>query len=197
MKALNTLKKIIVSDSRVKLLQELFYVPTEMYYVRELTRATGEKLNSVRRELKNLESAGLLKSEWRGNKLFYRANIESPLFQDVLSMILKTKGLGKHVIDARHKLGKIKFAFFTGRYARNTQTDKEMIDLLVVGEVIFPEIGALVRQEEKKRKKEINYTVMKQDDFRFRKEKKDPFLIDILTQGRIMIIGDDQQMADY
>lgn len=197
MKPLNTLENIIVSKSRVKLLQELFYLPGEMYYIRQLTRMTGEKINSIRRELKNLDQADVVKSEWRANKRFYWANKDNDLFEDILKMILKTKGLGKQLINKQHQVGKIKFTFMSTQLAWNLAPIDEKIDLFVVGKVVLPELGVLVRAEEKRRDREINYTVMEKDEFKFRKEKKDPFLIDILMQGRVMLIGQEHKMLTY
>jgi hypothetical protein len=197
MKPLNTLENIIVSGSRIKLLQELFYLPGEMYYIRQLTRMTDEKINSVRRELKNLDKADVVNSEWRANKRFYWANKDNDLFEDILGLVLKTKGIGKQLIDKRHQVGKIKFAFMASQLALNQEPKDEKIDLFVVGKVVLPELGVLVRAEEKRRDREINYTVMEKDEFKFRKDKKDPFITDILMQGRFMLIGQEHKMVSY
>lgn len=197
MKPFNSLKKIIISESRIKLLQELFYLPGEMYYIRQLTRMTNEKINSVRRELKNLDQADIANSEWRANKRFYWANQNNDLFEDILRLVLKTRGLGKQLIDKQHQIGKIKFAFISSQLALNLKPKDKKIDLFVVGKVVLPELGVLVRAEEKVREREINYSVMEREEFQFRKEKQDPFLHNILTQGRIMLIGQDHKMLNY
>jgi hypothetical protein len=198
MKPVNSLKKIIISNSRIKLLQVLLYQPNEMFYIRQLTRKTKEKLNSVRRELLNLEEAGILKSEWRGNKLFYWADTSHALFEELLAIVLKTKGLGREIIANRHKLGKLKFVVFSGRFARNLPKEKkDEIDVLVVGGVVLPELGVLIREEEEKRGREINYTVMDTKEFQYRKKNRDPFLTQIMLQSRVMIVGDELTMVEY
>ena len=197
MKPTNSLKKIIVSGSRIKLLQILFHRPGEMYYIRQLTRLSGEKINAVRRELRNLEVAGVLESEWRGNKLFYWVNKKHCFFQEILSLSLKTNGLGKEIIKNKQRLGKIKFVLFSGKFAREMEHTKDEVDILVIGKVVLPELGALIREEEKKRGHEINYSVMEENEFRFRKTNRDPFLLQVLLQSRVMIVGDEQEMIDY
>ena len=112
-------------------------------------------------------------------------------------MVLKTKGLGREIIKNRQRLGKIKFVVFSGKFARNLPRGKDEVDLLVVGRVVLPELGALVRKEEERRQREINYTVMDEKQFRFRKKNRDPFLTQILLQGRVMIIGDEQKLIDF
>ena len=197
MKPANSLKRIIVSNSRVKLLQILFHRPDEMYYVRQLTRLTGEKINAVRRELKNLHAGGIFGSEWRGNKLFYWVDKKHVFFQEILGLALKTSGLGKEMIDGKQGLGKIKFVVFSGKFARGEKADKDEVDILVVGKVVLPELGALIREEEEKRGREINYSVMEENEFKFRKNNRDPFLVQFLLQGRVMIVGDEQDMVQY
>lgn len=199
MKPHNVLKRIIISKTRLKLLQTFYYSLGEIFYIRQLTRMTDEKLNSVRRELQNLKEAGILESEWRGNKLFYRVNEKNPLFQEILSIVLKTKGLGRDLLKYQQRLGKVKFVLFSGKFLRRAKgkAKNEEIDLLVVGKVVLPELGALVRQEEKVKKIEINYTVMSEEDFSFRKKNRDPFLIRLLLQARVMIIGSQQELVDF
>ena len=190
-------EKIVVSQTRAKLLRQLFYLPNESYYVRQLVRLTGEGLNSVRRELANLEAAEIIKSEWRGNRLFYWVNQHHPFFQEWLALILKIEGLGAAIIKNRQRLGRIKFVVFSGRFARNLPHGPDEVDLLVVGKVVLPELGVLVREEEQRRQREINYTVMPESEFRFRKRNRDPFVTQVLLQSRIMIIGDEQQLIDF
>lgn len=197
MNPFNSLKKIIVSKTRIKLLQILFYQAGEMYYVRQLARLSGEKLNSVRRELENLKESGIFESEWRANKLFYWVNQKHDFFQEILSLVLKTKGLGMDLIKNKQRLGKIKFAIFSGKFSRNLPREEEEIDILLVGKVVLPELGLLIKEEEKIRKREVNYTVIDEKEFSFRKKNRDPFIIQILLQGRIMIIGDEQEMIEY
>lgn len=199
MKSVDSLKKIFVSGSRLKLLKILFYFPGETYYIRQLVRLTGEEINSVRRELKNLREAGVLTSEKRANKIFYQVNSKYQFFQELLSIVLKVEGLGKEIIKNRQRLGQIKFVVFSFDFARNLlrkDGENDKVDFLIIGSVVLPELGALVREEEKKRGREINYTVIDESDFRFRRQNRDPFLINFLLQGKVMIIGDERELAE-
>jgi len=199
MKPINSLKKIIISNCRIKLLQVLFNSPKETFYIRQLTRLTEEKLNSVRRELENLKEAGILLSEPRGNKIFYWVNSKHVFFEEILSFVIKTSGLGHQLIKNRQRLGAIKFVMFSGRFARGLKKPdgSQDVDILVVGKVVLPELTALIKAEEEKRGEEINYTVMTEDDFKFRKNNRDPFLIQVMLSARIMVIGDEQDLVDF
>lgn len=197
MNLFNSLKKLVISSARIRLLKVIFSSPDKIFYVRELAKLSGEELSAVRRELENLKVAEILASERRANKIFYWANNKHPLFQDVLSIILKIEGLGKELIENRQRLGKIKFILFSGHFTRNLSRIDDEVDILVVGRVVLPELGALIRKEETRRGKEINYTVMESKEFRFRKKNRDPFLLQILLRGGVMIIGDAVELIDY
>lgn len=190
------LSDFLVSKVRVKLLKVLLEDPTEMYHVRELVRRTNEEINAVRRELSRMEEAGMVKKEKRGNRLYYWFNKEYSFFEELLRLVCKTTGLGMAIRKNRGKLGKISFVMFSGEFVRHAERkNNEQVDVLVVGDIVLPELATLIRQEEKKRGKEVNYTPMSKEEFDFRKSRRDPFLLGILTGSRIMIIGDEKDFV--
>jgi hypothetical protein len=83
---------------------------------------------------------------------------------------------------------------FSGRFLRRIKKAPDEVDLLVVGNVVLPELALLVREEEKRLATEINYTVMTEEEFDFRKKKRDPFILSILSGSRVMLIGDEELM---
>ncbi len=189
------LKNLIVSKVRIKILQTFFDQSGQIYYVRELVRMTGEEINAVRRELANLEKMGILKKEARGNRLYYDLNKQHILYGDLISMMHKTVGIGKDLVKKKSQLGKISLAMLSGRFARRLDTLEGGVDLLVVGEIDLVKLGHLVQEEEKRLKREINYTVMTKNEFNFRKKRRDPFLSGILLGSRVMIIGDEEDLV--
>ena len=85
---------------------------------------------------------------------------------------------------------------FSGKFARRIrERGDDEVDILVVGDIVLPELAALVRVEETKRGYEINYTVMSRDEYDFRKKRRDPFLSSILSKSRIMVIGDEEDLV--
>ena len=61
--------------------------------------------------------------------------------------------------------------------------------------IVLPELGQIVRREEVRRETEINYTVMTEEEFEFRKRRRDPFITDIVKGARLMIIGDEAELV--
>jgi len=189
-----SLGRIIVSNTRFKLLKLFFSQPQESFYVREVSRLCEEELNSVRRELNNLRKAGILLSERRGNRLFFSTDAGFPFFQILLELIAKVSGLGGQLIRSRTKLGEIKFIIFSGRFLR-WEENKGEVDFLIVGKAILPEIGSLVVKEEEKRGREINYAVMNLEELKLRKTSRDPFLLNILINNPVVVYGDEAELA--
>jgi predicted nucleotidyltransferase len=189
------LNDLIISKVRVKLLQIFFGNPGQIYHVRDLVRQTHEEINAVRRELAHLERIGLLKREPRANRVYYSSRKDYPLYFDLLELVAKTTGLGGNVLKNKVKLGRIKFAMLSGRFARGEPSGQDHVDLLVVGAIVLPELAAIVRETEHKRGAEINYTVMTEEEYVFRKTRRDPFLLSILEGSRIMIIGDEEELV--
>ena len=163
---------LITSKSRVKLLNVFLSVPSEMYHVRELVRRTNDEINAVRRELQLLEKKGILIKEPRANRVYYSLSKNYPFYFDLLQMGIKTIGLGYEILKNRAKLGRIKYTMFSGRFAKRVKKESE----------------------EKRLGTEINYTAMSDEEFEFRKKKRDPFIYSILVKSRVMLIGDEESM---
>lgn len=190
------LADFIVSRVRVKILQLFFLSPGKIFHVRDIVRRTDEEINAVRRELAHLEKVGLMNKERRANRLFYALRRDYSLYFDLLELIVKTSGLGGNILKNKVKLGRIKFAMISGKFARGLPRNGNDVDLLVVGKVVIPELSQIVRQEETRRESELNYTVMTEEEFDFRKKRRDPFVLDVLKGSRIMIIGDEEELVN-
>lgn len=185
---------LITSKTRIKLLNLFLTQPHDMYHVRECVRRTEEEINAVRRELLSLEKKGVLQKEQRANRVYYSLNKDYPFYFDLLKIGAKTIGLGQQILENKPKLGKIKYAMFSGKFVRRVKENPEDVDLIIVGTVVLPELAILVRNEEVRLGTEINYTAMTEEEFKFRKQRNDPFLVNILSGSRVMIIGDEEGM---
>ncbi len=188
------LKDLITSKVRIKLLDLFFAKPHEIYHVRELVRQTREEINAIRRELTHLESSGLVKKEPRGNRIYYWVNKNYPLFVELLTIVAKETGLGEEIIKNKNRIGKILFCLFSRKFVEYRERKEDEVDILVVGNIVLAELAVLIKAEEERRNKEINYTVMTEEEFNFRKKRRDPFLLSILESGKVMIIGDEENL---
>lgn len=188
------LRDLITSKTRVKLLLLFLDNLPEMYHVREIVRRVDEEINAVRRELILLEKKGILQREPRANRVYYYLDKNYPFYYDLIKLHAKTSGLGADIIKNRVKLGKVKFAMLSGKFVRKIRENPEDVDLLIVGTIVIPELTLVVKQEEARRGEEINYTVMTEEEFVFRKKRLDPFITSIISGSRVMLIGDEESM---
>lgn len=189
---------LIISRVRVKMLGLFLSHPGKIFHVRDIVRRVGEEINAVRRELAHMEKRGLVIKEARANRLFYTFRKDYPLYFELMELVGKTVGLGWDIHKQKAKLGKIKFAMLSGRFLRALpRKNPNDVDLLVVGAVVLPELAQIVKAEEAKRGRELNYTVMTEEEFVFRKRRRDPFVIGILTGSRTMIVGDEEELVEY
>lgn len=196
MKAKGALKRLFVSSTRQKLINTFFYNPKEIFYVRQLVRLVDEEINSVRRELENLKAADIISSEWRGNRLYYWTNPQNPIYYDLLILANKTSGLGNLLQEKKPKIGTIQLLFYSNYFITSQSPQPDHIDLIIVGKVSLKVINSLIKQEEEKRGREINYMVMDRAEFQMRKSKRDPFLVDFFLGSPVVIIGNPNQMVN-
>jgi len=193
---MTSLQDFMISRVRVKMVELFFTNPDEMYYVRQITRKIKEEINAVRRELDKMLGYGLLRSEQRGNRLYYYLNKRYLYFQEIQQMVAKSTGLGKKIKKLRRKLGTLEFVMFSGRFVRGLAPRQNEVDVLVIGEVVLPELEALIKAEEEKIDREIRVAVFEKQEFDFRKTRRDPFIMDVLYGSRVMVIGNEDDFVD-
>ena len=193
---MNSLQDFMISKVRVKMMELFFTNIEEMYYVREITREIKEEINAVRRELDRMLNAGILRSEQRGNRLYYSLNKKYLFYQELQQMITKNTGIGNKIRKARRKLGSVSFVMFSGRFIKGLAPRQNEVDFLVVGDIVLPELEEIVKFEQKRIGREINYAVFSDDEFEFRKTRRDPFVMDVLYGSRVMVIGSEDDFVE-
>lgn len=189
------LEELFVSRVRVKILQLFLSSSEQLFHVREIVRRVSEEINAVRRELGRMEKYGMVSSEWRANRRLYKFRKDYVYYRELLSLVAKSVGLGGAIIKNRAKLGRIKFAFISTRFFKGIPNTDE-VDVLVVGQVVLPELQALIADEQAKRENEINYSFMDEPEFHFRVKRRDPFILRVLIQSKIMLIGDEEELLE-
>lgn len=190
------LEELFVSRVRVKILQLFLTSPEELLHVREIVRRVSEEINAVRRELARMEKFGMVSSEWRANRRLYRFKKEYIFYKELLGLVSKTSGLGGNIVKGKLKLGKIKYAFLSTRFLKGGKAGAEDVDLLIVGQIVLPELQAIVADEQAKREAEINYSYMDEAEFQFRVRRRDPFILRVLIQPKVMLIGDEEELLE-
>lgn len=193
------IEQLFGSKTRVKLLNLFYGNPNRSFYVREITRKIDEQINSVRRELANLLSIGIISSDNTNNRLYYEVN-QTYEYYEALSAIFggnkPTTGVAKkqsktgsttgNAQDQTFKvLGNVDLALYTGQFTRDETSGT---DILIVGDVNQTKISKFIAELESKEGKELRYTVMSPGDFSYRQQVKDRFLSNILSAKKQVLL---------
>ena len=188
------LDHIIPSKARRKILGLFYQNPNGSFYLRKIVRDIGEEVNAVKRELDILSQAKLLHKEKRLNKIFYTLNKSFIFYDEFLRIFAKSSFLAELIFKNLSKIGKIKFIVISTKYVKQTQIKDDEIYLLIVGIIVVPEVAAIVSAAEKQFGREVNYTVMAEEEFSFRKKNNDPFIWRFLKQPKVMLVGTEDDL---
>ena len=173
----------------------LFTHPDERYFVRQLTTLVEEDSTNVSRELARLEKTGILISTTEGKQKYYQANRQSPLFNELHGLMLKTVGVADIIKKALEpRMVDIKLAFIFGSVAKRAENRFSDIDLLVVGDITFGEVVDLISAAEGALNRELNPVVYTLAEFNKRLSENHYFISDILSGNKIFVVGDENEL---
>lgn len=185
---------IIPSKTRVKILELFFHHPAENYYLRRVVREIDTEVNAVKRELDILEGEKVLTKERRLNKVFYTLNNRYVFYDEFLRIFTKTDQLARLIYKNASKLGKVKFVAISTKFSKRLPIKEDEVYLILIGTIVVPEIAGIIAEVEKEFGREINYSVMNEEEFVFRKKNNDPFIWRFLKQPKVMLIGSEDEL---
>lgn len=193
------ISKLFGSKTRAKILNLLFDNTDKSYYIREITRVIDEQINSVRRELSNLESIGVVKNETFDNKVYYSANMKHPYAHALHEIFSKKVNLSKDK-DVKES-GWEEYVKPVQRYLAammltNRLPGQEGIDLLIIGDDKTKKLTHWAELVEKKMGRPINYVIFSIEDFLYRKSVRDRFVLDILEMEVSELIDPDKLIKE-
>ena len=184
-------EKLFGSKTRAKLLGLFFSNPSKSFYIREMTRVIDEQINSVRRELSNLESIGVIKNESFDNKVYYSANSKHPFCHPLTEIFSKKLDLGRdHDIKEStwEEYTRPVKNYLSGLVVVNRLPGQDGLDLLIIGNDRTKKLTHWAEVVEKKQGKMINYAILTPEDFSYRRSVKDRFIEDVFEMEIIEII---------
>lgn len=188
-------EQLFGSKTRVKLLQLFYSNPGRSFYVREITRKIDEQINSVRRELANLLSIGIISSDTNNNRLYYEVNQDyeyhTPLAAIFGGGVMSTPTAPAADLQATSikTLGNVRLAFYTGQFTRDETSGT---DLLLVGDINQAKLSKFIADLEKQEGKELRFTVMAPPEFKYRQQVNDRFLTLALAAKKQVLIDKDK-----
>ena len=183
-----------LTKNRAELLRLFFTSPEQSFYMQEIGRILGKKPGNFQRVLNNMEQEGILTSERKANARYFKVNKEYPLYDEYKNIIFKTVGVAGSIKEVLQKEGRVDYAFIYGSYAKAKEGYLSDIDLIVVGKCNEDELIKNLDCLEDVLKREINYKLYSPGDFKKEIRQKEPFLLNILQDKKVMLIGDENDL---
>ncbi len=182
------------SRVRAEIFRLLFGPGERELHLREMQRQAGLSLGTIRQDLQKLAELDLVTSRRDGNRLYYRANTDHPLYPEIHGLVLKTAGLVDIFRSVLDREG-VKAAFVFGSLADSREKAGSDVDLMVVGAVGLRSLSSWLAGIAEQIGREVNPLTMTVEEFRRRKETGDHFLSNVLESPKLFIIGSENDLA--
>jgi len=192
---MGTLSDILSSRVRAEIFRLLFGLDEKEVHLREMERQASLSLGTIRQDLQKLVKLDLVMTRRDGNRLYYRANTEHPLYQDIRKLVLKTAGLVEIFKSVLDREG-VEVAFVFGSLARNREKAASDVDLMVIGTIGLRPLSSWLSGVSEQIGREINPHTLTAEEFRRRKKKGDHFLSNVLESPKIFIVGNENDLAE-
>jgi len=192
---MNSLGLLFLSEIRAELFRVLWGIGAKRMYRAEIVGQVDFAASSIEEELAKLVKLELLVTTMDGNRRYYEANLEHPLYPELRSIVLKTVGLRDVLVKAL-PADRILFAFVFGSLAAQTATAASDVDLMIIGEASHRQLASALRAAGETLSREINPHFFSVDEFVARTAAGDHFLSDVLAKPKLFIIGDEHEFTD-
>ena len=188
------LPNLLSSKVRQKLFRLYFSQTNRRYYLRELERLLDEPVGNIRRELLRWSKAGLFLREKVGNLTYYSLNKSFPLYEELKAIVSKTIGIEYILKEGLKGIESIVVSIIYGSVASGEDTGDSDIVVFLIGNPDMDELVNNVQEMEKELGREINYVLYTPEEFKRKKEARNIFIIDVLRNPKVFIIGEDHDL---
>ena len=192
---MNLLAQILSSQVRAEIFRLLFNDHKSSIHLRDLQRQSGLSIGTIQKEMAHLKKLDLVTSERDGNRLYYSANTDHPLFEEISGLVEKTSGIAEQIKTALRSIKGIECAFIFGSYAKGEEKSHSDIDLIVIGTVGLRTLSSVFKTVTDKTGREINPHIYSIKSWTEKLKKKDHFIKSIQTEKKIFLIGDENVIS--
>lgn len=182
--------------ARGEIIQLLFTDPEVSLHLRDLARHSGLALGTIQGEVANLKEAELLLEQRDGNRLYFRANRNNPLFAELQSIARKTSGIPEEITRTLTPLKGIEFAFIYGSFARHEAKSESDIDLFVIGTIGLRELASPLRKLSQTLNREVNTSTYSKSSYIEILKEGDAFIQSVKSSPKLWIIGTESEFGN-
>jgi DNA-binding transcriptional ArsR family regulator len=168
----------------------------QWWYMSDLAAHLGRTPSSLQRELASLTGAGVLESRVEGNRVYYRANSESPFFAELKGLLTKTLGVVEVLREALAPLSDdIQWALVYGSVARQEEQADSDVDLMVIGKLRLSDAASHLKQAEQKLGRPVNASLYPKAEFTKKLRSGQHFSQTVVQNEKLFILGDAREFA--
>lgn len=183
-----------LTKNRAELLGLFLSNPKQAFYMQEISRILEKKAGIFQRTLNNMVSEGVLESEYKANARYFKVNKDYPLYKELKSIVFKTVGIKGSIKNILESIGNVKLAFIYGSYAKAKENSLSDVDLVIVGKLDEDKLIKELDKLEEKLQREINYKLYTLKEIKENIREKEPFVLEILRDKKVMLIGDENEL---
>jgi len=190
------LEYLFTSKTRVKLIEFFFLNPDQSFHLRDISRRISASPVYVKKELNNLSKLGLIDFEKKGNLSLFSLKEDCIIFNDLKNIFLKTEGVSMLLRQKISSFDKIKFALIFGSFAKGLANKTSDVDLLIIGEISENDILKITSAFESHTKRELNFILWTEKEFKNKINKKVALLQDIIKDKFVIIKGNEKEFRE-
>ena len=187
---MNILAQILSSQVRAEIFRLLFNGNKTAIHLRDLQRKSQLSIGTIQKEIGHLKELDLVIPERDGNRLYYTANTNHPLYTDICGLVEKTSGIVEKLKDVLGKIKEVECAFIFGSLAKGEEKSHSDIDLIIIGDVGQRVLSSKFKEVTEQTEREINPHIYSMKSWKGKLKKKDHFIKTILNDKKIFLIGD-------
>jgi predicted nucleotidyltransferase len=188
------LERLFSSRVRIQLLSHFLLHPDARDHIRALASKTDAQYSAVWKELKNLQKAGLLRSETLGGRKIYTLNSQFPIIPELRNILLKTVGAGDLVSESLKNLEGIEVSFIFGSFADGDPDASSDLDIMLIGDLDVAQVTPIIDEMEKMLARDVNYILFTQEEWNSRLEDGDSFVTNVRDAPKVMLIGSQDDL---
>lgn len=186
----------LFTETQQRLLGYLFGQPQRSFYAKELIKLTASGSGAIQRELKRLETSGLITAHWQGNQKHYQANPDAPIYEELCNIAEKTFGLADPIRECLEPFAdEIHAAFIYGSVAKQREHAFSDIDVMVISDTLsYAQLMGALEPAEQRLGRRVNPTLYTPAEFTQRLAQNNSFLIRTMQQNKIWLVGSEHDL---
>lgn len=186
----------LFGKTRQALLAQLYGRADEEHLQENLIKLAGLGRGSVQRELEFLTQAAVVRRMVRGRQVYFQANADCPIFDELRGLVVKTVGVADALRSALASFAdRIRVAFVYGSVAKGAERSASDVDVMIIGDASFADVSAALSPAQKVIGREVNPSVYSPADFRVKLAAKHHFLGSVMKEKKIFLVGDARELA--